>query len=302
MMEPLSYEDALAQEPEILETQKLTLTDGTNYWPALAYALIIGYRPLMLDLHLPPGDGPHPLVIYIHGGAWYLGTPKYNNRSLRSLNIEKNFLKAGYAIARISYRLSSEAKWPAQLHDCKSAVRYLRKKAVKFNLDQTRFAAMGESAGGHLACMLALVNNVQDLEGNVGEVGISSAVQAAINWYGPTDLARMRTDGSRIPLMGIVKGRPEDMLIGEKVEKLEEKLLKASPVTYVHPDAPPFLNQHGDNDRLVLTDHAVTLHRLLCDVGVHSELDIIKSADHCFWGNANQNIMKRVIDFLNEQI
>ncbi|WP_425101847.1 alpha/beta hydrolase fold domain-containing protein [Tropicibacter sp. S64] len=301
-MENDGYTDALAQEPQALLTEHFPLADGSRYWPTLAYALTIGYRPMMLDLRVPQGPGPHPLVIYIHGGAWYLGTPKYNNAALRALRIEDRLLDAGYAMARISYRLSSEAKWPAQLHDCKAAVRFLRHHAGRFALDPDRFAVMGESAGGHLAAMVALTGDDPAHEGEIGETGTSSAVQAAINWYGATDLSRFRTDGTRPPMQGIVAHRPEDLLVGDGSEAPRETLRQASPVAHVTAKAPPFLHQHGDTDRLVTHDHAVQLHQLLCDAGAPSELDIVSGADHCFHGATSDAILDRTIAFLNARL
>lgn len=301
-METMTYDDALAQEPERLEEEVLTLEGGTRFWPSLAYALTLGYRPMMLDLRVPPGPGPHPLVVYVHGGAWYLGSPRYSNASLRRLHIEERLIEAGYAVARISYRLSGEAKWPAQLHDCKAAVRYLRDKSDTFNLDPDRFAAMGESAGGHLAAMLGLTGDDAALEGDIGTTGPSSRVQAVINWYGATDLARFRTDGARVPMQGIVAHRPEDLLLGPGDAAARDDLKRASPVNHVSAKAPPFLHQHGDSDRLVVTDHAVQLHRLLTEAGVHSELDVIAGADHCFWNAPSDEIMSRVIAFLDARL
>jgi acetyl esterase/lipase len=296
------YMAALAQTPERLEWEVFTRADGSNYWPTLAYALTIGYRPMMLDLYVPAGEGPHPVLVYIHGGAWYLGTPKYNNESLRALRMEERLLEAGYAVARISYRLSSEAKWPAQLHDCKAAIRYLRNKAAVFGLDPYRFAVLGESAGGHLSAMVGLTGDAPELEGVIGVAEGSSAVQAAINWYGASDLARMKTDGTRAPMIPGVTIRPEDLLLGDAADADHDALLAASPVSHVSDKAPPFLHQHGDTDRLVLHDHSVTLHKLLRAAGVHSEIDILPGVDHCFYGGEHTAIMDRVIAFLDAQL
>ena len=195
-----------------------------------------------------------------------------------------------------------EAKWPAQLHDCKAAIRYLRHKAGLFALDPDRVAVMGESAGGHLAAMVALTGDQPEWEGQIGVAGQSSAVQAAINWYGATDLARLRTDGTRAPMVGIVAHRPEDLLLGDGAEASRAALWQASPVAHVTPKAPPFLHQHGDNDRLVVHDHAAELHRLLTEAGVASEFDLIAGADHCFYGGASDRIMDRVVGFLDARL
>jgi acetyl esterase/lipase len=288
-MTGLTYDEALAQEPELLEGRLSIRPDGTRHWPQLVYATPIGFRPLTLDLTVPPGDGPHPLVVYVHGGAWFIGSPSYDNRALRALDVTGRLTAAGIAVARIAYRLSGEAPWPAQLDDCHAALAWLRAKAPGLALDPARLAVMGESAGGHLAAMTGLT-------------AAPGTVAAAVNWYGPTDLARFERDGTRRPMPDEVAHRPEHLLVGADAPDRAARLADASPLSHVHAAAPPFLHQHGDRDRLVSHAHAEALHAALIEAGVRSELEIVPGADHCFWGATGPAIMDRVLAFLRPTI
>ncbi len=269
-------------------------------WRDVAYATPVGFRPLMLDVTLPKGEGPFPLVVFIHGGAWLSGHPTVSNPTYRKIDYVNKLLDAGYAVSNVAYRFSGEGPFPMQLHDCKSAIRFLRNHAELFNFDPNRFAAMGDSAGGHLASMVGLtVENVQ-LEGFVGDTEGSSAVQAAVNWFGPTELLTMeqhsigRELGSKY-----APESAESRLIGGTMEEHQSKAIAASPITYVSAKAPPFLLQYGTADRLVPFQQgevlAAALHKAGCDV----TFSAIVGADHCFWGVDVSPIMPEVIAFLN---
>ncbi len=143
-----------------------------------------------LDLYLPPkADAPTPLVIWIHGGGWEAGN-KDNPPGL-------GLLKKGYALASINYRLSQEAKFPAQIEDCKAAIRFLRANAKKYNLDPDHFGVWGASAGGHLVALLGTTGGVKELEGDGPNKEESSAVQAVVDWFGPTDMLQMKAQAGR---------------------------------------------------------------------------------------------------------
>ena len=164
--------------------------DGSKRYEGITYAVPIGYRPLQLDLWVPAGATPPPLVVWIHGGAWLIGDRRYLPETLRPNQLFDELLAAGLAVATIDYRLSHEAKFPAQLHDAKAAVRYLRTHADLLGIDTTRIGVWGESAGGHLAAMVGLTGQRPDLEGNLGVLGPSSAVDVVVDWYGPADMER----------------------------------------------------------------------------------------------------------------
>ena len=129
---------------------------------------------------------------WIHGGAWLRGSNKPYATPVPVELIRDSLLDAGIAVASVQYRLSGEAIFPAQIHDVKAAVRWLLHHAAELRLDPSRFGAWGDSAGGHLAALLAVTGNVTELEGDVGVTGVSSSIQACVDWYGPTHLASMR--------------------------------------------------------------------------------------------------------------
>ncbi len=164
-----------------------TLPAGVVAHRDLAY--VPGGHPRQaLDLYLPPGAGPAPLIVWIHGGAFRMGD--------KGDRIPSEMLEQGYAIASLNYRLSQHALFPAQIEDCKAAVRWLRAHADTYALDPSRFASWGESAGGHLAAMLGTAGHERSFE--VGEhLEQSSRVQAVLDFFGPTDFLQM--DAQRLP-------------------------------------------------------------------------------------------------------
>jgi acetyl esterase/lipase len=201
-----------------------------------------GHRLQKLDLYTPKSGRRLPVIISIHGGAFKFGS--------KNDMVPTEYLAQGYAIASIDYRLSGDALFPAQIQDCKAAVRWLRAHASEYSLDPTRFAAWGGSAGGHLAAMLGTTGGVKEFE--VGEnLSHSSAVQAVVDYFGPTDFLQM--DAHRLPDGDEhdPAGSPESRLIGGPIQQNQAKTAKASPINYVTKDAPPFLICHGDRDRQV---------------------------------------------------
>lgn len=298
-----TFDKDIANTPDELLLRPDIHDDGHKTWPYLFVAGPRGYRPLIADLAAPPREGPHPLVVFIHGGAWWIGNPFTTNAVLEKMEIRKQLLAAGFAVARISYRLSSEGLFPMQLHDCKAAVRYFRKHAATLNLDPGKFATMGESAGGHLACMLGLTSDRPDLEGEVGVTGFSSAVQAVVDWYGPSEFLTM--DEQR-PAHAVQVhndgGSPESHLIGGALVDHPEGAREASPIAYVSAGAPPFLIQHGVEDRLVPIGQARALAHALRSAGTQVTLSEIAGADHCFWGVETTPIVDEAIAFLADKL
>jgi acetyl esterase/lipase len=208
--------------------------------------------PLLLDLYRPANaPAPTPVIVWVHGGAWQAGT-----RAVPP-NVQQ-LCARGYAIAGIDYRLSQTAIWPAQIHDCKGAIRWLRANAATWNLDPDRIAAWGSSAGGHLAAFLGTAGGVGqvsigsvtvDLEGTTGgNLGFSSRVQAVVDWFGPTTFQRMR-DFPSIP--HDPANSPESLLIGGAIQANPERCDTADPIRFLTPDDAPFLIQHGTEDTTV---------------------------------------------------
>lgn len=196
-----------------------------------------------LDLYVPAGGGtPYPLIIWIHGGAFRMGD-KHDRVPLA-------MLAQGFAIAAINYRLSQHAIFPAQIIDCKAAVRFLRAHASQYALDPQRFIAWGESAGGHLASMLGVSGHRSDWDEGAF-LAQSSRVQAVVDFYGPTDFLQM--DRQRLPdgMIHDTPDSPESELIGGAIQAHPAATAQANPITHIQADAAPFLVIHGDHDRLV---------------------------------------------------
>ena len=275
--------------------------DGSLRYEGITYAAPIGYRPLQLDLWVPAGEtAAVPLVVWIHGGAWLFGDRRYLPPTLRPDQLFDKLLAAGLAVATIDYRLSLEAKFPAQLHDAKAAVRYLRTHADQLGLDPGRVGVWGESAGGHLAAMVGLTGERSDLEGTLGVLGPSSAVDAVVVWYGPTDMAAhprpVHPPEVAAQLPPELLTAPEDHLVGSLDPAAQAA---ASPVSYVTPTAPPFLLVHGTADTLVPYVHSELMHKALTDAGVAVKVVPVDGANHIFDGYDDVDaVVRRSVDFL----
>ena len=230
-----------------------------------------------LDLVLPEkriGNEPLPLVVWIHGGGWRNG----DKRS--GINRVAPVVTTGrYVGATIGYRLSGEAQWPLQIHDCKAAIRWLRAHAKEYGIDPKRIAVWGSSAGGHLVSMLGVSGGVEVLEGKLGEhLDQSSRVQAVVNYYGPSALLLMNSKPSRID--HDAKESPESQLIGAPIQTVKEKTRQASPLTHVTRDDTPHLHVHGTNDPLVPFHQSQIYHAALKKVGVESTLITVQAGGH----------------------
>ncbi len=279
-------------------------TDGSKRYEGVTYAAVLGYRPLQLDLWVPPATSPPPLVVWIHGGAWMFGDRRYLPETLRPNQLFDELITAGLAVATIDYRHAVEAQFPAQLHDAKAAIRYLRAHADVLGIDTSRVGVWGESAGGHLAALVALTGQRPDLEGSVGVVGPSSAVDAAVDWYGVADLTAQsehstaRTAGADLPAELLVP--PEDQLVGGQEEAARAA---ASPVSYVTPEAPPFLLIHGAADAVVPYSQSELLEAALTRAGIPVRLIPIEGADHIFDGHEDIDAIVRLsIDYLADAL
>jgi acetyl esterase/lipase len=190
-----------------------------------------------------------------------------------------DYLGAGYAIASINYRLSQHALFPAQIEDCKAAVRWLRAHAAQYGLDAARFGAWGPSAGGHLVAMLGTTGNVAELD--VGEhLEASSRVQAVVDYFGPTDFLQM--DAHRMPKGKVhdAADSPESELVGGPIQENADRVAAANPITYVSPDAPPFLIVHGELDPLVPHHQSELLVAALKRAGVPVTFYTVVGAGH----------------------
>jgi acetyl esterase/lipase len=246
------------------------LPDGAIAQRDLAY-VPDGHERQKLDLYLPKDGTNLPLIINIHGGAFKAGS--------KEQGVPLDYLRQGYAVASINYRLSQHAKFPAQIEDCKAAVRWLRAHAAEHRINPNHFAAWGASAGGHLAAMLGTTGDVKDFD--VGaNLDQASRVQAVVDYFGPMDFLQM--DAHRLPsgMTHDPANSPESELIGGAIQDNKAKTAKANPITYVTPGDPPFLICHGDQDPLVPHHQSELLEAALKKAGVSVTFYTVKGAGH----------------------
>ncbi|GGV52352.1 hypothetical protein GCM10010277_48800 [Streptomyces longisporoflavus] len=232
------------------------------------YGEVEGSRPLELDLWLPAaGNEPAPLVLFVHGGAWRRG--RRDDMGLRTRHWSPGPLQriaaAGFAVACADYRLSGEARFPAPLDDLRAALRWLSLRAAELGVDTSRTVLWGESAGGHLASLLAL------------DPAVPAA--GAVIWYAPSDLTVPRG-----PFDPHSAATPEALLLGAAPASVPERARAASPVAQAHRDAPPFLLVHGEQDTMVPATHSEALAARLREVGTRVELRMVPGADHGWYG------------------
>lgn len=236
-----------------------------------------------LDLAVPRGaTGRLPVIVFIHGGAWKEGSKKHGHGPLQP------YVESGrYAVASVEYRFSQHAPWPAQFHDVKAAIRWLRGNSERYGLDPDHIGVWGASAGGHLAALLGTAGDVAELEGALGAfTGRSSRVACVVDYFGPADLVAL----SRITnaVTHNQSDAPIPRLLGGPVEERLAAARAASPVTHVSADDPPFLIVHGTRDNLVPLSESETLARALTDArpAVPPILIRMVGAGHGFGGPA----------------
>jgi acetyl esterase/lipase len=243
-----------------LTARNMRVPDGVKVLRDLEYGKVDGHA-LRLDLYLPEKLRTKPkLLIWIHGGGWKHGSKSTINPTFIRLVTE------GYATASIDYRLLGLDSHPAQIHECKAAIRWLRAHAEKYGYDASKIGVGGGSAGGHLALLLGLSSGVKNLEGTIGNnLDQSTQVQAIVDLFGPSALVRFAKTSRRFKY---------------KYKQDSDFLNSASPVTYLSNDDPPILILHGDKDNVVPLAQSEYLHKRYQATGLDSELYIIKGAAH----------------------
>jgi len=250
-------------------------------------------RMLFLDLTVPQGDVAPPLVVMIHGGGWRGGSR--NDQTSEAMAAW--LVSHGYATAQIDYRKSSEAIFPAQIFDCKGAVRWLRAHARQYGYDGGRVAALGDSAGGHLSVLLGTSAGVEALEGNVGgNAEQSSRVQAIVDLFGPTDFIQRTRDQPQETDQPT--GKVYQLLGGPVHEKLELAKL-ASGLYHVSHDAPPLLILHGTEDYTVLLNQSERLLDAYRRHGLQATIHLIEGAGHGDKSIYQPETFRWITDFLD---
>lgn len=248
-------------------------TSATPQAPIQRTRLDVSYAALSpsqkLDLYLPTtGDGPFPLVVWIHGGGFSGGS-----KSLAANSAARQLTARGFAIASLEYRLSGEALFPAGVLDLKAAIRHLRANAALYRISPDKIGAWGSSAGGHLAAFLGVTGGAAEFEdATLGNATQSSRVQAVVDWYGPADMLTMEPDAvaqgcPRFGGTGHDDARsPEGLWLGGKPSSIPVVAMKASPLTWVSADDPPFIIQHGGQDCTVPTNQGRRMRDALLPV------------------------------------
>jgi acetyl esterase/lipase len=268
---------ALAARPAL--AQNLNVPDTVVYETDVEYA-----SHLLLDLARPKsGDGPFPAVVCIHGGGFRAGDRRgYDGLVLR-------LAEHGYVAVTIEYRLAPKYPFPAAVHDCKAAVRWVRHNAEKYHVDPERIGVMGGSAGGHLAQFLGVTANVPEFEG-VQNLGRSSQVTCVVNYFGPSDFTK--SYGKSVDAAEVLP-----LFLGGDLKTARRQHIRASPLYWVTPDAAPTLCIHGTEDRYVAHEQAVWLVDRLKAAGVEAELLTLKGAGHGFRGKQAEAAERAMLAF-----
>lgn len=256
-----------------------------------------GDKNLELNLAIPPGKGPFPAIVVVHGGGWKSGSYKDALMNMIMMRI----VKQGYVGACIQYRLTpSGARFPAQIEDCKCAVRWLRGNAEKYQIDTNRIGALGGSAGAHLVLLLGLTTKEDGLEGN-GDLKpefaqFPSTVHAVVNIFGPSDLLIGNFEPGVQPLL-------TDLLGGTVAEKTA-LAKQASPLTYVQAGRkiPPILTFHGTKDPIVPYVHATKLHAALDKLHSPCKLVTMEGEGHGWGGEKLEKTLQETVSFLNDNV
>jgi len=236
----------------------------------ISYATVEGIA-LRLDIYLPVGAENPPLLVWVHGGAW---------SELTKAAVRPDYLVShGFAIVSVDFRQSGVAKFPAQIHDIKGAIRFLRANATNYGFDATRIAILGASSGGHLAALAGVTNGNEQLEGEVGDyVDESSDVHAIVSYFGASNLTTILQQSTpsglefRVPAL--------EAFLGGQPDELPEVARLASPVYHVDPNDPPILLIHGDQDPYMPINQSHELYGAYQRLGLHPEFTVIYGAAH----------------------
>jgi len=277
---------------------------SSRHWLDIDY---VGDRHIghKLDIHLPEKKlDIYPVVISIYGSAWYSNSSKAAHFSK---GIGQALLEAGYAVVTINHRASSDEKFPAQIHDVKAAIRFVRANATYFSLDTGFIGMTGSSSGGHLSALAGTSNGIStfeyqgeklDIEGKIGShTSLSSRVDAVVDWFGPTNFLLM--DGCGSTMVHDDENSPESSLIGGAIQLNKDKCHFADPATYINEYTPPFLMIHGDADPLVPYCQSEYLYEKLEAKGIESELVTVSGGKHGK-GVFTPEYFQKMISFFDE--
>ncbi len=245
---------------------------------------------LALNMARPkPDSGMRPAILCIHGGGFRAGKREsYDNQC-------KKLASNGFVAVTITYRLAPKHQFPAAVHDCKAAVRWLRANAAKYNIDPAKIGVTGGSAGGHLAQFLGVTANVPEFEGTGGNAEQSSRVACVVNVYGPSDFTR--SYGKSVDAHEVLP-----LWFGGNLETHRQRHIVGSPLYWVTPDAAPTLCIHGTEDKYVAHEQAVWIVDKMKAAGVEAELLTMEGAGHGFKGADAEKSDKAMLGYFQKQL
>lgn len=242
---------------------------ATRDFKDVVYATVDG-KPLGLDLHLPAGAREPRLIVWVHGGAWTTG----NKTAYPTF-----FVEHGFAVASLDFRSTNEAKFPANVHDIKAGIRFLRAKAKEYGYRADRIGIVGASSGGHLAALVGVTAGNKELEGSEGDYPKeSSSVQAIVSYFGASDLTTILAQSTPAGLA--VRVPALDRMFGTSPDKAPELAKLASPIFHVDRDDPPVFILHGDQDAQMPVNQALELKWAYENVGRNVDMLILHGVDH----------------------
>jgi acetyl esterase/lipase len=259
--------------------------------PDIEYARV-GEHSLKLDLYEPAAAGA-PLLVWVHGGAWERG-------SKEQMQVER-LLDHGFAIASVDFRPASVAPFPAQVHELKAAVRFLRAQAGRYGYDASRIGMLGASSGGHLAALVGTTNGDADLEGTLGDHGdTASTVQAIVSYFGASNLLTILDQSTPFGLG--VRTPALERLLGALPKDAEAVARRASPVFHVDASDPPLLLLHGDQDPQMPINQSHELEGAYKKAGLEAQLIVVHGAAHGGEAFFDEERTDRVAAFLDEHL
>jgi acetyl esterase/lipase len=268
-----------ADHPEVVDhypARVAQFAGGVTGLADVVYATVPGFRPMVVDIYMPPkAKMRRPLILFIHGGGWVGGHTRHSGAMADFPKVLARLASEGFVVASLEYRLSGEAPFPAQLQDARAGLRFLKANAARYGIDTTRTGIWGGSAGGHLAALTALSCGDTSFDLKPAPKG-SECVQAAVTWYGVFDfapmLARTGGDGAGQKLLGCLGPCEVD------------KIKRVSPVTYIDSQDPPFLLIHGEEDKTVDVSQSRLAEAQMKAAGMTVESLYIPGVDHSFIG------------------
>lgn len=270
---------------------RVAQAQASREYKDIVYATVAG-KPLALDLYLPAGKKSPPLIVWVHGGAWYMYDKKQYPKAL---------VDSGFALASLDFRQSTEARFPAQIFDIKAGIRFLRAKAKEYGYRVDRIAIAGASSGGHLAAVVGVTNGEAQFEGALGDhLNESSSVQAILDYFGASNLTTILAQSTPFGLG--VRKPALDKLLGGQPEAVPELAKLASPVFFVDRNDPPLLLLHGDQDPQMPINQSHELQGAYESLGLKVQLDVVHGAGHAGPKFYEEPHLTRAVDFLHKTI